>query len=121
MTARERLEPDALVAIERDDSRNYPSEREVEQSKAISLKRLADAAERIADAIEVAAMAGAEEEEEAPPWWKILGLQGPNYRGQPWAVSTVEAHWRMAINANAPEDHPAIDDARAEGLREAGA
>lgn len=119
MTARERIEPDALVPIERDETGRLPSEREVEQSKAISLKRLADAAERIADALEIAAMAGAEEEEEAPPWWKILGLQGPDYRGQPWAASTVEAHWRLAINKAPPEDHPGIDDAKAEGLREA--
>jgi hypothetical protein len=119
MTARDLIEPEALVAIERDDAARYPTEREVEQSKAISLKRLADAAERIANVLETARMIDEGEEEAPAAWWQILGLQGPNYRGQPWAASTVEAHWRIAINANAPEDHPAIDDAKAEGLREA--
>lgn len=119
MTARQKIEPEALVAIERDDAMIYPSEREVEQSKAISLKRLADAAERIANVLEVSRMIDEGEEEAPAAWWQILGLAGPNYRGQPWAVPTIEAHWRMAINANAAEDHPAIDDAKAEGLREA--
>jgi hypothetical protein len=54
MTARDLIEPEALVAIERDDAARYPTEREVEQSKAISLKRLADAAERIANVLETA-------------------------------------------------------------------
>lgn len=51
MTARDQIEPAALVDIDKDEARRLPTEREIEQSKAISLRRIADAVEALAHCV----------------------------------------------------------------------
>jgi hypothetical protein len=107
--ARDLIEPAALVEIDQSSDR-LPTEREVHQSVAISLRRLADALERLASG---------EDPPEAPEWWQVLKMPSPDWRGKPWPARTVEAHY-LTVSKNAtPEALEAMKAARDQGLKEA--